>query len=286
MERIEQIRNKLLALKEIDKRHSTFGANRHKFELNKTKSELKIKQYESSNEITLPVEYRNFLKFVGNGGAGPYYGLEKLERGKFSDLDGGISSGCINLSKRFKFTEQWNLNNDDYKDVNGEIRYDLKDKEYFKPDWADGMLRIANFGCGVSINLVVNGSEFGNIWADDRCNEQGILPFQPNNKERVQFLDWYEQWLDDSFEPIIRVKNKLLENSVESVIKDELASNNYNVRSIIYNILKIEPPKIQHNKPEYIVEMESNRKDWIASNNNQKKTEAYTGKKQWWKIWK
>ncbi|MBK8968010.1 MAG: SMI1/KNR4 family protein [Lewinellaceae bacterium] len=282
LERIEQIRIKIEDLKKLDKRYSTFGSNRHKYEFNKSKSESELREFETNNSITLPTEYRDFIKLIGNGGAGPYYGLEKLERGKYADLDSSGSGEKIDLSKPFQFTEKWNLNNDQFKDENGEIRHDLKDSEYFKTDWANGMLRIANFGCGVSINLIVNGNEYGNIWADDRCNDQGILPFETKDKNRIQFLDWYEQWLDNSLEPFIRIKNKLLINSVETVIKEEWEAKNFNIRSYVYNIMDIEPPNIQHHKPEYNEEMERLRETWLKdnpSNNNIKNKEL-------WKFWK
>ncbi len=67
----------------------------------------------------------------------------------------------------------------------------------------EGALRISNFGCGVSLNLIVNGKEYGNIWADDRCNDQGIYPDPYYKKSgRIQFLDWYEYWLNDSLKNI------------------------------------------------------------------------------------
>jgi hypothetical protein len=56
------------------------------------------------------------------------------------------------------------------------------------------------------MNLMVNGNEYGHIWFDDRCNDQGIYPdpyFEV--KERLTFLDWYEIWLDRS----VKEKNTL-----------------------------------------------------------------------------
>ncbi|MDF1699393.1 MAG: SMI1/KNR4 family protein [Saprospiraceae bacterium] len=266
MDRIEQIGVKIQELKNLDKRYSTFGSSRHKYELNRPVSESEILFFEKRNSIQFPNEYRNFIKRIGNGGAGPYYGLERIERGKYADLDLGDRGEEIDLSQPFPFKEKWNLDNEQFTDENGEFRHDLKDKEYYKPDWSNGMLRIANFGCGVSINLIVNGEEFGNIWVDDRCNGQGILPFQSNNKKRIQFLDWYEQWLDDSLKPFHRIKKKLLTDLVESIIKEEWGSNNFSIRSYIYNIMDIEPPNIPHHKPEYMIEMERLRKVWLKGN--------------------
>jgi len=286
LERIKDIKNKIIELKKLDRRYSTFGSNRHKYELNKPKTEVEIKKFERVNNVSLPTEYRNFIKAIGNGGAGPYYGLEKIEKGLYADLELGDRAGKVDLSKPFQFTEKWNLGNEEFTDEEGEIRNDLKDAEYFKPEWANGMLRIANFGCGVSINLIVNGEEYGNIWADDRCNDQGILPFQPNGLNRIKFLDWYEQWLEESLNPFNRIKDKLQNQTVESVIKEEWESKNFNIRSYVYNIMDIEPPKIPHHKPEYIVEMEKLREEWLNGRKNNEVPQEKYGQNKWWQIWK
>jgi hypothetical protein len=34
--------------------------------------------FESTNRIGLPNDYRQFLAMIGNGGAGPFYGLARL----------------------------------------------------------------------------------------------------------------------------------------------------------------------------------------------------------------
>src|SRR5690606_11965383 len=62
----------------------------------------------------------------------------------------------------------------------------------------DGALRIAGFGCGIGILLVITGPERGNLWHNDR--DSGVMsPWgsdEPN--ERIGFLQWYEDWLETS----------------------------------------------------------------------------------------
>ena len=63
---------------------------------------------------------------------------------------------------------------------------------------------------------------------------------------------------------------------MESVIKEEWESKNFNIRSYVYNIMDIEPPKIPHHKPEYIVEMEKLREEWLNGiKNNEIPQENY-----------
>lgn len=197
MTHLNIIREKLKRLETLDSNLEIFGSKKHRYRLNSTLSYEEILHFENDNGIQLPDGYREFLISMGNGGAGPYYGLEPLQNGRYDDLDYQSPDDLINLSLPFPHTEHWNLAFTNTIDKDG--HYQLKDKEYFDNKWAHGMLRIANFGCGVSINLIVNGEEYGHIWVDDRCNDQGIYPDTYfYDQHRLTFLDWYELWLDQS----------------------------------------------------------------------------------------
>lgn len=198
-EQIERIIQKLDLLKSLDQNFEIFGSENHRYLLNKPKPESEILEFEKVNKIKLPGGYREFLRYVGNGGAGPYYGLEPLENGRYADLDYKNADDLINLSLPFPHSEHWNLDFGEINEENEKEYFRIKDEVYFDNKWANGLLRISNFGCGVSMNLVANGNEYGNIWVDDRCNDQGIYPdpyFEVT--ERLAFLDWYEIWLDKS----------------------------------------------------------------------------------------
>jgi len=52
-----------------------FGAHSHQYKLAAPASEETIQALEAQQGIKIPDEYRDFLKYVGNGGAGPYFGL-------------------------------------------------------------------------------------------------------------------------------------------------------------------------------------------------------------------
>ena len=192
-DKINRIIKKISQLKNIDTNFEVFGSKRHKYEFNKTLSEKEIIKFENENGILLPKGYKMFLNMIGNGGAGPYYGLEPLENGKYSDLDYKNKDDLIDLSKSFLHTEHWNIDLGEY---NGK-EYEKKETEYFDNKWINGLLKISNFGCGISLCLVVNGKEYGNIWVDDRCNDQGLYPAPYfKSKTKLSFLDWYELWLD------------------------------------------------------------------------------------------
>ncbi len=204
-EQLDRIINKLKMLRELDKSFHIFGSKIHKYKFNSCKSEEELRFFEKENNIILPLGYREFLKYIGNGGAGPYYGLEALENGRYVDLDYKKEENLIDLSKPFEFTESWNFDFTELEEMDSKTEEDEEKIErylyenYYHNKFINGLLRISNFGCGVSINLVVNGKEKGKIWVDDRANDNGIYPDHYfENDEKLNFLDWYELWLDNS----------------------------------------------------------------------------------------
>ena len=218
MKKLDRINQKLSLLKRRDGGHIVFGASKHQYRTGMIYRDVELECFENKYKIQLPEGYRDFLKLIGAGGAGPCYGLELLTDGVYADLDYKSKTDLIDPSKEFMFTEAWNLKFDAEDDEN--IDFAQQDDEYFDPKWANGLLRICNFGCGVSINLVVQGKEHGNIWVDDRCNDGGIYPDHYfGNNERINFLEWYELWLDKSlsevgFEPeVVRGKITPTNNS-------------------------------------------------------------------------
>lgn len=54
-----------------------FGAVGHRYESRATASEQTLARFESRHRITLP-DYRVYLAELGNGGAGPSYGIFPL----------------------------------------------------------------------------------------------------------------------------------------------------------------------------------------------------------------
>jgi hypothetical protein len=201
MNKIDRIIEKLDELRSLDAKFQTFGSEKHRYEMNAATSILEIETFESQQNIKLPSDFREFLIRVGNGGAGPYYGLESLNDSLFIDLDYKRVGEILVPSIPFPLSEPWNI--EFAGDPEDEEAYEEFEREYFDGNWSCGLLRICNFGCGVSLNLVVNGEEYGNIWVDDRVNDGGIYP-DPyfDQQQRVKFVEWYELWLDRSIQDL------------------------------------------------------------------------------------
>ena len=198
-QRLDRIVGKLDELRRQDEDLIAFGASKHRYQLNPPASEDEVAAFESKYGVRLPEGYRVFITTLGNGGAGPWYGLEPLGNGTYDDLD--FRSGAIDPGRPFPHEAAWNLDFENLggsnDDVSDDDAYESLMEEYFDPRWVQGLIRIANYGCGVTLNLVVNGSEYGNVWVDDRGSDGGIYP-DPyfDRTERTDFLTWYETWLE------------------------------------------------------------------------------------------
>jgi hypothetical protein len=69
----------LLPLSEIQA--PSFGADAHHFQMNPTMPEFEASAFEQERNVVLPPDYRQFLTRIGNGGAGPFYGVFPLISG-------------------------------------------------------------------------------------------------------------------------------------------------------------------------------------------------------------
>ncbi len=70
---IAEIQTKLDRLRHLDRQFAVFGSATHKYHLNPCLSESELQQFEADYGVKLPEDYRDFLKQIGNGGAGPDY---------------------------------------------------------------------------------------------------------------------------------------------------------------------------------------------------------------------
>ncbi|GCE09510.1 SMI1/KNR4 family protein [Dictyobacter aurantiacus] len=187
LDRLGLIKEKLKYLKQRDTRFQTFGASEHMYESRPPLTPNEVSAFEQKHSIMLPEDYRNFLLYIGNGGAGPYYGLFSVHMYNWELAT--VQNNFLTLP--FPHQAAWQPNSDT---IDKEALDE--DHTYFGNYWVQGSMRICHFGCGVYMLLVVTGSERGHIWFDDRTSDYGIYPTGNN------FLTWYETWLEDSLRDI------------------------------------------------------------------------------------
>jgi len=186
------IETELRKMRHADWRFKKFGSKSHRYRPNNKLVEKDILDFESKYSIRLPEDYRWYIANVGNGGAGPGYGLQTLQNSLLSFLDNPEQSTFLDPSNPFTITRE---RNPFLKRDNPDFEL-FKDSESYQSDeWMNGVLRLSTYGCGIYINLVVNGEEFGNLWVDDRIGDNGVYPY--NASGSVSFGNWYARWLED-----------------------------------------------------------------------------------------
>ena len=183
-----------------------FGVGLHGLVLYPPLPEASLKAFEAQYGMELPADYRAFLAELGNGGAGPFYGVFRL--GEVDDLNRFRAWGRADVlvgdpGRPFPHTAAWNdlSGMPDEPEEDSELdafekALDQFEKHYFSTDQVDGAIPICHEGCALRDWLVVSGPEAGHVWHDSRADYSGLQPVSIGSKERVGFLDWYLAWLD------------------------------------------------------------------------------------------
>lgn len=186
-------------------RPNIFGAASHEFALNAALSEADVLRFEQQHAIRLPADYRHFLTELGNGGAGPHYGIFPI--GSFDGVGGDLQPwGDLvgTLAEPFGYREAWNDLTGNPAEVLAESdedeywrRVDVFERRYWHSSAMNGAFPICHMGCALRIWLVVSGDEAGNVWYDRRADCEGIAPVLTHGGNHASFGGWYMQWLDE-----------------------------------------------------------------------------------------
>jgi hypothetical protein len=212
---IANIKKRLNDLAHLDTTFETFGSSAHRYLLNAPLSDLELEAFENNHAIILPDPYRTFISKIGNGGAGPYYGLFPLG---FFDAAGGplerwkAGDGFAgDLSEPFPHREMWSAS-EEWFEHSGRFKNDDEEDawvrafedEVWNPELVNGAFPICHEGCAIRHLLIVTGPERGNVWIDDRANDGGIHPINKDSKTGAPFLEWYSGWIDRSTDALSR----------------------------------------------------------------------------------
>jgi hypothetical protein len=201
------VRNALKKLSVSSRR--AFGAESQRFQLNEPLPESDVSAFEERHSIALPGDYRHFLTRIGNGGAGPFYGVFPL--GMMDDAFGlqrwRESDGMVGaLAEPFPHMTAWNdltgkpadlpvgvdLGSHDELDA----LMELFDGHYWNPSLVNGAIPICHTGCALRIWLVLTGGQAGHLWYDKRAEYGGLMPLTLDDGSPLKFAEWYEGWLD------------------------------------------------------------------------------------------
>lgn len=207
---VDRIARKLADLKAADPTFRAFGAYMHQYRLGPTLTDAALRKVERYYAIELPADYRSFLTTIGNGGAGPGYGLERLgipamlpktrPRPILVSVQHS-SQGPVYPVKQFarRFRSMyWNgvrrlakdrkclarpfplrkmVNRSDLKVPRAEAEYETWERTVWR-QFDDGLLELAGYGCGMIAKLVVTGQRRGTVWVADECDGEWVAEFR------------------------------------------------------------------------------------------------------------
>ena len=168
---------------EVDSERAVFGSSSHQYLLNPVISLGEVSAYEEKYNVDLPEEYKFFLTKVGNGGAGPYYGLYPLEKLP-------VYHEYIAESGKTAWIDE-TLTRDIWAEQMKELK-SSDDPAYDRimQKIVGGLNVIGTQGCTFDHLLMNSGSEKGRIVYID----WNLLPENVPRLTGLTFLDWYEQF--------------------------------------------------------------------------------------------
>lgn len=187
----DRIKRILSKLEEVRKKNlSCFGSEKHGFRMNPKLTESEITDFEKKHGVRLPEDYRQFLLKVGNGGAGPYYGIQPLEEWNhvatwINDIDDEENPGDY-LSRPSPFHPGMSREEKTWKE---ELK--KEDPGFAWESIYQGAIALAHQGCTYYSMLIVSGSAKGRVFYVEL---QGSGP--PFFVVNTDFISWYERWLD------------------------------------------------------------------------------------------
>lgn len=177
---VEYIKESVKKVAYLDMEYKLFGSWGHAHIFKPVIEESKLALWEENMQLKLPKDYKIYLTKLGNGGAGPAYGLSKFslpfkqklkEPTIYADEQAKEFNKCaqawfdMESIGEEEFYEQYyqqhpqekRLSFQDWESAFFENYYDSLSSKLFE----QGQYMIANQGCSVDIYLLFNGSQCG-----------------------------------------------------------------------------------------------------------------------------
>jgi hypothetical protein len=218
---------KLDRLRSADPAFLATGAGEHRYRHAPRIPAAWLEWCERRYGIRLPEQYRRYIGEVGNGGAGPWYGLQRFgflpseeaaPQAFFADTyretrsewftgtgrsmiwympDGAESDGFelrfYDALKRLAGDPEALADPFPFED--GAVPDEVLWREARGRHWPlSGVWWLAHYGCGIDDLLVLNGPRSGEVWQCDFANGSGAARIAGS------FAEWYDAWLDHALD--------------------------------------------------------------------------------------
>ena len=185
--------------RKIDSEYEMFGASKHKYSLNPPIRESFVRGIEEKYGFKLPEDYFRFITEIGDGGAGPDYGIDSfvefLKQGKDSTVEKYRELYRYSLAKDFTPRQMRADEVEEYAIATREA-YERNPNWYIvfeQPDDDDlcdtnGFFVLGTHGCQWDFGIIISGEKRGKIFDTDN---EGAYGFVANS-----FDAFYQNWLN------------------------------------------------------------------------------------------
>ncbi len=184
--------------KNIDSKYELFGTNKHKYQLNPPVASSFVRSIEEKYDFLLPDDYFQFITEVGDGGAGPHYGIEPFEdlvkRSLIQDAE--EYNELYRKSLKNSFTPRPMLPDElENYAIATKTSYEQNPDEYFVYDKSDedaecnfdGFYILGTQGCQWDFGIVTAGKMRGKVFVTDNIGAYCLIA--------DSFEEFYKNWL-------------------------------------------------------------------------------------------
>ncbi len=190
-----EVSKKYLLTGELRDKYTLFGAMKHNYTLNPPVEKSLVESAEERYGFTFPRDYFEFITEIGDGGAGPDYGIDSFARfiSESNKMNGYAEAYRKSLAVPFaprkmlpEDVEEFAFSRESYeKEPDLFFVYQKEDDDY---DWAtDGFYILGTHGCQWDFALVTAGERRGQVFDTDN---EGACAFVANS-----FEEFYGDWL-------------------------------------------------------------------------------------------
>jgi hypothetical protein len=214
----EETKKKIERLSALDKQCQVFGASTHDYHLYNRLSEDDVATYEDWLGARFPEELRAFYREVGNGVAGPHYGLLEAH-----------SVRGYRPSEPYTDAATLHAKSGHHSD---------RSPHYFEisHDQITGLIVIIEEGCGQETCLITTGPRVGevvHVSAEGYVHETG-----------KGLIETYNEWLDEALGKFETVRKMMIDGSsldeISSAIREQFDS--HDAEDIVVSIADAEKP--------------------------------------------
>ena len=184
MDFIEEAKYWIEKAREADPEFRVFGAEAHKYGFRPTIPLEEVRAFEQEHQLRLPENYVRVLTELGNGGAGPYYGLYPLDRifEYSADLPEPVTGKAETFIDDTINKEKWNGLLRQMDESEDDAAYDALLEKFLA-----NVIVIGTQGCTYDSLLMCGGASKGKVFNIDwnMMEDYGPIP------SYMTFEEWY-----------------------------------------------------------------------------------------------